>query len=230
MGSPDSLGRLGARLGELIRVTGLSQVEFANRLGASPTFISDLVREQKRPGAEFLLRIRQSFGVSIDWLLDGSGGMFGERPLLIDAFKLIAAEVSLARAAKVEGKPEAEHLLADLMDTTLAISADDLSIALQPYLAVSDEIVLASILYNAHLGTRDLGTKVRGALGSAAAYFESRRPLDLTRVSVGKPAPAQPSSVADGPAKILIQNVSGRNARNAGRDFISTVSKSPKKK
>lgn len=229
MASSDSLKGFGTRFGELIRVTGLSQADFAGRLDASPTFISDLVREQKRPGAEFLLRMKQSFGVSIDWLLDGSGTMLGERPVSVDAFKLVAAEVALARAAKIDDKPEAARLLHDLMSSSPAIAVDELTTALQPYLTLGEEIVFASILYNAHIGTTDLAERVRSALSTAAAYYESRRPLDLLRAAMGNATPTSQPSTGGGPMKIVIQKV-GRNAKNAGRDFISSGTIKPKKK
>ena len=66
-----------ARFGQAIGHTGLNQSEFARRLGVSPGFVSDVVRGQKKPGAEFLHTVRVTFGISIDWLLTGEGTLTG---------------------------------------------------------------------------------------------------------------------------------------------------------
>ncbi|WP_296753867.1 helix-turn-helix transcriptional regulator [Thiobacillus sp.] len=42
----------------------ISQSEFGRRLGSSPGFVSDVVRGLKKPGAEFLLCVKQIFGIS----------------------------------------------------------------------------------------------------------------------------------------------------------------------
>ena len=66
-----------ARLTHVISHTGLSQAEFARRLGVSAGFTSDAARGLKKPGAEFLHAVRTVFRVSIDWLLTGDGTMHG---------------------------------------------------------------------------------------------------------------------------------------------------------
>ncbi|WP_198363196.1 helix-turn-helix domain-containing protein [Thauera sinica] len=73
----DGLDGLGARLSLAILHLAISQSEFARQVGASPGFISDVVRGVKRPGAEFLFGIKQTFGISTDWLLSGDGTMLG---------------------------------------------------------------------------------------------------------------------------------------------------------
>jgi transcriptional regulator with XRE-family HTH domain len=49
----------------------MSQKEFAARIEVSQGHLSHMERGQKEIGAEVLLRIRQEFGKSIDWLLTG---------------------------------------------------------------------------------------------------------------------------------------------------------------
>ena len=58
------------RVGQAIGHTGLNQSEFARQLGVSAGFVSDVVRGQKKPGAEFLYAVRATFGISVDWLLN----------------------------------------------------------------------------------------------------------------------------------------------------------------
>jgi transcriptional regulator with XRE-family HTH domain len=49
-----SLDSLCSRLAQVIQQSGLNQSEFSRELGVSPGFVSDVVRGQKKPGAEFL--------------------------------------------------------------------------------------------------------------------------------------------------------------------------------
>ena len=71
-------------IGERIRMVrehaGLSQMEFARRLGTNPTIISRWETGKSRPRRSALLRIAQEFGVSLDWLLTGNGPMWAEAP------------------------------------------------------------------------------------------------------------------------------------------------------
>lgn len=217
MATVDGLEGLGPRLAELVRTTGLSQADFAARIEASPAFVSDIIRGVKRPGAEFLLRIREAFGVSVDWLLDGSGTMRGEQVISIDTFKLIAAQIALARAAKIEGDPKAAKLLAELTGATSHHPGDTLSDSLKPFLKAGEEIVLAAILYNGHIATTDLAERIRGALSTAAAYFDAKRPLDVLKAAMGDQAAADPKA-GSGKARFSQQNF-GVRVKAAARDY-----------
>ena len=61
---------VGRRIREL-RGFDTSQEEFARRIGVSQGHFSHIERGEKEIGAEILLRIRQEFGKSIEWLLTG---------------------------------------------------------------------------------------------------------------------------------------------------------------
>ena len=108
---PDGLDGLGARLSLAILHLAISQSEFARRLGSSPGFVSDIVRGVKKPGAEFLAGIKQTFGISTDWLLIGDGTMFGGAGINLDLLRAIRLQVAVARAAVVEDNPTAKALL-----------------------------------------------------------------------------------------------------------------------
>ena len=69
--SPD--GRISARIREVRRRNGLTQIEFAERLGVPQKKISDVERGRTAPNPEFLLAVRNAMGVTIDWLLTGKG-------------------------------------------------------------------------------------------------------------------------------------------------------------
>jgi len=65
------LTAIGRRLRQ-VRGFETSQTEFAQRLGISQSQLSKYERGQAAPTAEVLRRLKDSFGISIDWLLTGS--------------------------------------------------------------------------------------------------------------------------------------------------------------
>ena len=72
-----ALEGLASRLAQAIAQTGLNQSEFSRQLGVSAGFVSDVVRGQKKTGAEFLYAVKMTFGFSVDWLLTGEGTLNG---------------------------------------------------------------------------------------------------------------------------------------------------------
>ena len=62
---------IGRRLRQ-VRGFETSQVEFAERLGISQSQLSKYERGQAAPTAQVLRRLKDGFGVSVDWLLTGS--------------------------------------------------------------------------------------------------------------------------------------------------------------
>ncbi len=214
-----TLDGLGARLSELVRSTGLSQQDFAERLETSPSFISDIVRGVKRPGSEFLHKVREAFGVSIDWLLDGSGAMRGGRPIEIDSFKLIAAQIELARLAKIDGEPKALTLLGQLCgaEEARSLSAERMGELLKPYVKASEEILLAALIYNSHLWTTNAEERIRGGISTASAFFESKRPLDILKALLG--AAGAEAGVAEAATTGVHQVNIGSRVRAAAGDY-----------
>jgi transcriptional regulator with XRE-family HTH domain len=61
---------VGRRIREL-RGFDLSQQDFANRIGISQTYVSDIEHGKVEVGAEILLRIARQFGKTMEWLLTG---------------------------------------------------------------------------------------------------------------------------------------------------------------
>lgn len=88
----------GIRLLSLIKQNNLTQSAFANRLCASPSFISDLIRGVKKPGTEILIRIKNSVVVNIDWLLFGGTESSGKELINAELLKAISLRVVLIRA------------------------------------------------------------------------------------------------------------------------------------
>lgn len=210
---------MGARLGELVEVLGISQNEFAVRVGTAPSFVSDVTRGLKRPGAEFFHRVRETFGVSIDWLLDGSGSMFGGRPIDMDGYKLIAAQVELVRRARIDGDPKAEALLNQLLGSSGSkpIAADRVVELLRPYIKFSEELLLPAVIYNSYRWAANNEQRLLGGLNAALAYIESKRPLDVLKaLTADTRAPSGPGeSSAPGVRQINI----GSSVRAAAGDY-----------
>lgn len=69
------LPEIGGRIAAVITAQGISQREFARRIGVSSGYLSEVINNHKTPGAEFLYAILREFGVSVDWLLTGEGLM-----------------------------------------------------------------------------------------------------------------------------------------------------------
>ena len=61
---------VGRRIREL-RGFDLTQIEFANRIGISQNYLSNMENGRAEIGAEILLKIAWEFDKSIEWLLTG---------------------------------------------------------------------------------------------------------------------------------------------------------------
>lgn len=169
-----------ARLTNVIAHTGLSQAEFARRLGVSAGFMSDAARGLKRPGAEFLHSVRTVFGVSIDWLLTGDGTMHGGSGIDLNLLRTIRLQIAVARAAIIDADPVAKVLLLLIRDGRLneAVADPDLQAFLSRIAPADPDGDLAAELYNGHLWTKDSSEQLRNLLAAAVAHFEARKPLD----------------------------------------------------
>ena len=64
--------RLGARLLAVRRMENLSQSEMALKLGVSQRSYIHYEKGTREPGASLLLAVSRSFGVDLQWLLEGS--------------------------------------------------------------------------------------------------------------------------------------------------------------
>lgn len=206
--SPSSLDGLAARMAQAIAHTCLNQSEFARSLGVSAGFVSDIVRGQKKPGAEFLHAVRVTLGVSIDWLLTGEGTMVGASGIDLDLFRTIRLQIAVARSAVIDGDPTAKALLLLIRDGRMQdVAADpDLRAFLDRIAPTDVDVDLATELYNGQLWTSEPKAQLRNLLAAAIAHFEARKPIDklaaLARSSGG-----------------TIQINITPSQRNAGRDY-----------
>tara|TARA_R110001599_G_scaffold353829_1_gene599369 strand:+ start:4255 stop:4818 length:564 start_codon:yes stop_codon:yes gene_type:complete len=107
------IDEFGTRLLWLIKSNDLTQSSFANKLSASPSFVSDLIRGIKKPGTEILIRIKKNFDVSIDWLLFGEDDHLSKNGINIELFKTISLRVDLVKAA-LSGNSQAKDTLKNI--------------------------------------------------------------------------------------------------------------------
>lgn len=199
-----------ARFGLAISHTGLNQSEFARRLGISPGFVSDVVRSQKKPGAEFLHAVRVTFGISIDWLLTGEGTLTGGSGIDLELLRTIRLQIALARVAVVDANPTAQALLLLIRDGRLQEAAAEPTIKafIDQITPVESDNDLALELYNGQLWTAEPGAQRRNLLAAAIAHFEARKPIDKV------------AALAQGQQRVTNQQINtGSFNKIAGRDF-----------
>lgn len=64
------------RLNYLIKFNKFSKKEFAEKIGATPTFVSNMLHQGSKPSWTFLQAISESFNVNLNWLVLGEGEPF----------------------------------------------------------------------------------------------------------------------------------------------------------
>lgn len=102
------------RIKEIRRSSGLSQTDFAERLGTTRGVITNLEGEKTSPNEPFIKLICREFSVSLAWLEDGEGEMYvqrseNERMALMFTDVLAEADESIRKrgiAAALEMPPE----------------------------------------------------------------------------------------------------------------------------
>lgn len=168
------------RVSQAITHAGLNQSEFARQLGVSAGFVSDVVRGQKKPGAEFLHAVRATFGISVDWLLTGEGTISGGSGIDLDLLRTIRLQIAVARSAVIDANPTARALLLLIRDGRLqeAAAEPDIGAFLEQIAPPDADAELALELYNGQLWTHDPGAQRRNLLSAAIAHFEARKPID----------------------------------------------------
>lgn len=196
------------RAGQAIAHTGLNQSEFARQLGVSAGFVSDVVRGQKKPGAEFLYAVRATFGISVDWLLTGEGNITGNSGIDLDLLRTVRLQIAVARSAIIDTNPTAQALLLLIRDGRLqeAAAEPDIRAFLDQIAPTDPDAELAIELYNGQLWTSDAGAQRRNLLAAAIAHFEARKPIDKV------------AALARSSGTTVQINISP-SQRNAGRDY-----------
>lgn len=219
----DVMAALPERLKQVLAHKGITQTELAKQIGMSPGFVSDVIRGNKRPGAEFFVAVRKLFCVSIDWLMTGDGTMTGDVGIRYELLLAIRIQIAVARAAINEDDPTARALLILIREGQLANAAKDGNFQglLKRIVPVDGDLDLAVELYNGHLGAADPIVQRRNLLAAAVAHFEARKPIDKIAAMTGLPK-------ANAPTRVQINT--GRGQRIAGNDYYDDRTAGPAKK
>lgn len=91
---------MGASPGERLRLfrnrLRLTQKVFAEELGFSEPVVRYIETDRRKPSRQFLVKLAERYGVSSDWLLDGSGAMMrGVGPAFVDVLTSSADQSSV---------------------------------------------------------------------------------------------------------------------------------------
>lgn len=70
----------GERLGLVLDVLGLTQTELAEKCGAGPQAINNIIRQGQPIREDFARTVRRLTGVNLNWLLSGEGPMLKKEP------------------------------------------------------------------------------------------------------------------------------------------------------
>lgn len=168
------LNTFGQRLAQLLTARQMTQGEFARALGASPAFISDMIRGVKKPGADFLSRLAVQFQVSLDWLLLGQGTLEGTSSIDGEWFRIVVLRVELARLA-AQGHVEALRLVDELMgrSTPQIPVTPEREMLLGQLAKANEKSALISGLYNGFFTHPDPTMRAREVLSAALVHFQS---------------------------------------------------------
>lgn len=219
----------GDRFTALMSTLGLSQNDIAAQLEVSQGFVSDVARGNKKPGAEFLLKLRGAYGVNVNWLLDGRGAMFGD-PIYPELFKLVVAVVELASQALIDSDADAQNLVSKLQavaprtDSTIEPALLE---TLASYEEADRHASLAARIYNQVLATAPPDGRMACMLDLAIAQFRQVRPLKGTEALKQGARGEVPTKARA--KRGVIQVITGDAARVAGRDYIETQKNRGKK-
>lgn len=203
------------RFGEMLNELNLSQNEFARQLGSSSAFVSNVARGKSKPGLEFLQRIAETFGISLDWLVLGKGSPGGQQGLNAEWHYAVMLRVALAQLI-AEGNTDAETLAKELLDPKvlqkgIADAPADLLVELN---ARTRQANLIATLYNQHLNEQDIERRNADALMSAIASLQASKADPLAAMIHAKTS--TPQAAFPG-ARVQIQN--GGKSKMAGRDI-----------
>jgi len=121
---------IGERLKQIRMGKGLTQKAFAELLGTSSGYISEIEQGKKMPGSEFLISLKRELGVSLDWFLAGEGGtqaliVVGKR---IESYRM-GLRFKVGEFANLIGIPK--EYLSDIEKQKVIPSTDDLKMIIR---------------------------------------------------------------------------------------------------
>lgn len=206
----------GLRLTKLFGALGISQNEFARGIGASSAFVSNMARGIKKPGMEFLTRVAQQYGVSLDWLVLGNGSMFGESLINIDLLVSVQMRVALAYRAEVQQDVEVKALIDDLLGTPEAVArpkSQNMSQLLGSLAKAQQQQEAVGAIYNKCVAIQDEKERLKAIMQASIEWYRAQSADPLTNlISQHLPAPDKADSAADSVTQVNI----GQQQRNIG--------------
>ena len=214
------------RLAHLLLVRGLTQGEFAKRLEASPTFVSNMIRGTKKPGTEFLVRIATQYQVSLDWLLLGRGNIDGSpsidspKTIDIELFRMVNLRAELASNA-ANGNSEAKVLADELLGKAFANKSNgaERQTLLNDLSTAVEHNVFTCGLYNRFLSHPDPVIRAREVLSAALVHFQSSHTDPLAAMVAGRDSALNTNAGAKEPKSTIKQKIKGINIRNSAGDY-----------
>lgn len=211
---PETL-QIGRRIAEVVHVVGLNQKGFADRLGVSQAFVSNIINDQAIPGGEFLVALNKEFGVSIDWVLNATGNMFGNSQIDIPRFKEVRLLVAVARAAVLDNNPAATAVVLLVNSRSLQLTAKDATLkAFLDGLQCQDcDIDLVTDIYNRYQATHSPSLPRDFVMADAIRHFQLLKPVKW---------PDEPTPSASGTVNVTI---TGANVRSAAHNYYENHSK-----
>jgi len=185
-----ALDTFGQRLSELISDRGMKQGDFAKQINASPAFLSNIIKGVKKPGLDFLFRLVNHYGVSLDWLVLNKGRMNGGAEINSSLLSAIAIRIELAKLAS-QNDLEAKKLINQLsgeIDTEQTVSIEK-KYLLEYIHQVDDHSKLLASLYNEQIEEQVQNTRLNDILESAINYFQKENKDTLPNPAEIAPPP-----------------------------------------
>lgn len=163
---------LSERVDLVFRSANMTQREFAAKMGSSQSYLGYILRGAS-PGAEFLFKLRQASGVSLDWLLMGTGSMFGGGVIQLETFKVLATQAALVHAAIVNGDSAAAKAL-DLCLKGGALRQQ--AAVLSAYMEQCQQMLTVASIYNRYLDVTDARERINFGLIASAEHYRHTTP------------------------------------------------------
>jgi len=174
---PKGIEGIGSRLLSLIRQMGLSQSQFANEVGVSTGYISDIVNGNKTPGLEFLISVSEKFAIDIGWLISGAGAASGT-PIDTERFRFTKVKVAVAKSIVVDENPTARALLPLIRaGNTKEMRTPRFKAFLDQISLENPDLDLTIDLYNRELEHRHTRQPF-DVFEVALQHYELRKPMD----------------------------------------------------
>ena len=96
------------RIMGILQLTGFRKYQFAEKIGVSKTFMSDVSLGKQKPSGTMLIGIAEEFPqIDMNWLLAGRGSITHKHPAVLEDLAIVIKTVEIAlNTAKISPSPE----------------------------------------------------------------------------------------------------------------------------